>query len=70
MCHDCNKGLIDSDEVGSVTVEEESTLAMYLGHTSRVLGKRAESLGWSPKGLSLEEAIEGDVEVIVKALSG
>lgn len=50
-------------------MEEETGLAMYLGHTSRVLSKRAESLDWSPKAVSLDEAIEGDLEVIVKALS-
>ncbi|KAF8603087.1 NAD(P)-binding protein [Ceratobasidium sp. AG-I] len=64
------KGLVDSAEVGSVTVEEETPLAMYLGHTSRVLSKRAGNLGWSPKAASLDKTIEGDIEVIMKALSG
>lgn len=61
-------GLVDSAEVGSVTIEEEKTLALYLGHTSRVLPKRAESLGWSPKEASLDEAMEGDLEVILRSL--
>ncbi|KAG8715316.1 hypothetical protein FRC09_016710, partial [Ceratobasidium sp. 395] len=43
------KGLVDSTQTQSVSQEEEKELAMYIGHTSRAVSKRAEDLGWSAK---------------------
>ncbi|KAG9093816.1 hypothetical protein FS749_013683 [Ceratobasidium sp. UAMH 11750] len=62
------KGLVDSPRVQSVSQEEEKELAMYLGHTSRAVPKRAESLGWSAKEEGLDKAIEKDIEVILQSL--
>ncbi|QRW07223.1 NAD(P)H-binding family protein [Ceratobasidium sp. AG-Ba] len=61
------KKLIDTPQVQGVTIEEEKELAMYLGHTSRAVSKRAESLGWSAKEEGLDKAIEKDIEVILKS---
>ncbi|KAF8603601.1 NAD(P)-binding protein [Ceratobasidium sp. AG-I] len=62
------KGLVDSAGAESVTVGEEKALSVYLGQTSRVLSKRAESLGWSPKEASLEDTLQGDLEDVLKEL--
>jgi len=61
------KGFVDSPHAQSVTQEEEPVLAMYLGHTSRALPKRAEGLGWSAKEVNLEQSIEKDLEVILES---
>ncbi|KAG9096424.1 hypothetical protein FRC06_008677 [Ceratobasidium sp. 370] len=62
------KGLVDSAQVQSISHEEEKELAMYIGHTSRAVSKRAESLGWSAKEEGLDEAIKKDMEVILQDL--
>lgn len=60
--------MVDDAGVKSVTQEEEPLLAMYLGHTSRAISKRAEALGWSAKEAGLDKAITKDVDVIVESL--
>ncbi|KAG8741965.1 hypothetical protein FRC10_002231 [Ceratobasidium sp. 414] len=62
------KGLVDSPQVQSVSQEEEKELAMYIGHTSRAVSKRAESLGWLAKEEGLDKTIEKDLEVILQSL--
>ncbi|KAG8776784.1 hypothetical protein FRC12_000693 [Ceratobasidium sp. 428] len=62
------KGLVDSTQTQSVSQEEEKELAMYIGHTSRAVSKRAEDLGWSAKEEDLAKAVEGDIEVILQIL--
>ena len=63
------KGLVTSDKVRSVTLEEEPGVAVA-AHNSRTVSNRSFALGWKPEGARLvtdEDILEDEVDLTAAA---
>jgi len=62
------RGLVETDEVKSVTVEEQPQLWATATNSRTVANRGLKVLGWRPSGKSLEETLDEEIDLTLSQL--